>query len=225
MMEIHAKKTTEDYDVVMCEKLVEAIIFASSEPVTENEILKRLPENAQGHLSAILDGLKETYQSRGFQLVQREQAWCFRTDPALGEDLEIVKEIPRKLSRAAMETLAVIAYHQLVTRPEIENIRGVAVSKGTLDLLMDEGWIALGRRREVPGRPVTWKTTQHFLDCFGLERLKDLPGVDEMKSSGLLDSRAAIEIVGGEETIDLFDTNLDSSVKEDDDNDEEEMTL
>lgn len=207
----------ENYDAVLCEKLVEAIVFASSEPVSEAEILKRLPENAQAHLKTILQSLKETYSSRGFSLVERDGAWCFRTDPALGEDLEIVKEIPRKLSRAAMETLAVIAYHQPVTRPEIENIRGVAVSKGTLDLLMDEGWIALGRRREVPGRPVTWKTTQHFLDCFGLERLKDLPGVDEMKASGLLDSRAAIEIVGGEETIDLFDTDSDSGVKEDND--------
>ncbi len=211
------------FDVQALERLVEAVVFASSEPVSEAEILKRLPEGSEYLFPQIINGLKAFYKNRGFFLVERNKAWCFRTDPDLSNSLEIVKQVPRKLSKAAMETLAVIAYHQPVTRPEIENIRGVAVSKGTLDLLMEEGWIALGRRREVPGRPVTWKTTQHFLDCFGLERLKDLPGVDEMKAAGLLDSRASIEIVGGEETMDLFDTEQAAGVQEDDQFDDEEI--
>lgn len=196
-------------------RLVEAIIFATSEPVSMSEIASRLPEGID--IKPILEELKATYEGRGINLVERDGSYAFRTAKDLGDSLRLEKEIPKTLSKAAMETLAIIAYHQPITRPEIENIRGVAVNKGTLDLLMEEGWIAIGRRREVPGRPVTWKTTDKFLDDFGLERLKDLPGLDELKASGLLDSRPAIDIVGGE-TLDMFD----NSEEQDDSGDTEE---
>lgn len=188
---------------VLQKRIVEAILFATSEPVSLNEINARLPEGVD--TVSIINELKEDYVGRGIEIVERDKSWTFRTANDVGDYLKLEREIPRQLSRAAMETLAIIAYHQPVTRPEIENIRGVAVSKGTLDLLLEEGWVTLGRRREVPGRPVTWKTTREFLDAFGLETLKDLPGLDELKASGLLDTRPAIDIVGGGETADLFD--------------------
>lgn len=186
-------------------RVVEALIFSSAQAVEEKEIRDRLPEDAD--LDSLLAELRVFYARRGFNLVQRGNAWVFRTADDLGDVLQHEVTVTKKLSKAAMETLSVIAYHQPVTRAEIENIRGVAVSKGTLDLLMDEGWITIGRRREIPGRPVTWKTTQNFLDMFGLETLKDLPGLAEIKAAGLLDTRPAIEVTGGyvSETKDMFD--------------------
>lgn len=183
-------------------RTIEALIFAAVEPVTVHDIEQRVP--AETDIPKALSELKNHYEGRGIELVQRGRGWCFRTHPDLADSLNLEKEVPKKLSRAAMETMAVIAYHQPITRPEIENIRGVSISKGTLDLLMEQGWIKLGRRLDIPGRPVTWKTTDQFLDDFALENLKDLPGLDELKASGLLDSRAAIDIVS-EETMDLFD--------------------
>ncbi|MBK67472.1 MAG: SMC-Scp complex subunit ScpB [Rickettsiales bacterium] len=202
-------ENTFDYDDVTIKRLIEAVVFASSEPVSINEISKRVGEDVD--VKAVIQALQDDYEERGINLVERGGFYCFRSANDLGDKLELEKELPRKLSKAAMETLAIIAYHQPVTRPEIESIRGVAVSKGTLDLLMEEGWINLGRRREVPGRPVTWKTTRDFLDMFGLETLKDLPGIQEMKDAGLLDARASIDIVGGTtpETQDMFDDEED----------------
>lgn len=193
-------------------RLVEAIIFATAAPVTLSDIASRLPAGTD--IKALVEELKTTYENRGINLVERDGSYAFRTAKDLGDSLKLEKEVPKNLSKAAMETLAIIAYHQPITRPEIENIRGVAVNKGTLDLLMEEGWVALGRRREVPGRPVTWKTTEKFLDDFGLERLKDLPGLDELKASGLLDSRPAIDIVGGD-TLDMFDNEDEQSDSDD----------
>lgn len=195
---------TPQFDTKTLKRLVEAIIFASSDPVSPTEIQKRIGQECD--LSDVIETLKEDYSERGINLVERAGFYCFRSASDLGGLMALEKVMPRKLSKAAMETLAIIAYHQPVTRPEIESIRGVAVSKGTLDLLMEEGWINLGRRREVPGRPVTWKTTRSFLDMFGLETLKDLPGIQEMKDAGLLDARASIDIVGGKapETQDMF---------------------
>jgi segregation and condensation protein B len=189
----------EDHEV---DRVVEAILFAAAEPLKIEEISARFPEVSLDAISLSLERLVETYEARGFGLVCRDEAWAFRTSPDLSGYLTLEKSIEKKLSRAAMETLAIVAYHQPVTRAEIENIRGVAVGKGTLDLLIEAGWIQPGRRREVPGRPLTWKTAPSFLDHFGLESLKDLPGMDDLKAAGLLDRRPSFEIVP--ETAELF---------------------
>lgn len=183
-------------------RLVEAILFASSSAVDENTIAERFPEDRVCLIPNILEHLQERYANSGVNLVQRDRRWALRTATDLGERIRLEKEQPKKFTRAAMETMAIIAYHQPVTRAEIENIRGVATSPGALDTLMEAGWIKPGKKREVPGRPVTWLSTQAFLDHFGLEKLSDLPGIDELKASGLLDKRPAIEAMPG---ADLFD--------------------
>lgn len=184
-------------------RLVEAILFASSSALDERAIAERFPAERVSLIPDILEILKEQYSARGVNLVQRDRKWALRTSSDLGEQLKLEKEQPRKFTRAAMETMAVVAYHQPVTRAEIENIRGVATSPGALDTLMEAGWIKPGKRREVPGRPVTWLSTQAFLDHFGLEKLADLPGMDELKAAGLLDKRPAIEAMPN--PADLFD--------------------
>ncbi|MEM9763502.1 MAG: SMC-Scp complex subunit ScpB [Pseudomonadota bacterium] len=168
------------------ERMVEALLFAAAEPMTVAEIARRLPEGAAAEPA--LAALAKRYDGRGVRLERIGQAWAFRTAPDLGFLMreEVTEE--RKLSRAAMETLAVIAYHQPVTRAEIEEIRGVSVSKGTLDLLLDLGWVRLGRRRESPGRPATFITTTAFLDHFELESVRDLPGLKELRAAGLLEA-------------------------------------
>jgi segregation and condensation protein B len=145
--------------------------------------------------------MKDMYAERGVSLVEMNNNWAFRTASDLGDALKLKREVRRPLSRAAMETLAIIAYHQPVTRAEIENIRGVVISGGTIDILMEQGWVKPGRRRDAPGRPLTWVTTTEFLDQFGLQALTDLPGLDELKASGLLDRRPAIETT----TADMFE--------------------
>jgi len=171
-------------------RLLEAILFASTEPVTEKHLTGRMPEDAD--LNGLLTELQEMYANRGVTLNRVGDAWVFRTAEDLGEHMRIEREVPRKLSRAAIETMAIIAYHQPVTRAEIEEIRGVAVSRGTLDLLLEANWIKPRGRKRVPGRPVTWGTTATFLDHFGLEDLKALPGVQELKAAGLLDNRPGL---------------------------------
>jgi len=183
-------------------RLVEAILFATSAAVSEGQIAERFPLERVGVIPQVLEHLKEQYANRGVNLVQRNARWAFRTATDLGDQLRLEKEQPKKFTRSAMETMAIIAYHQPVTRAEIENIRGVATAPGALDALMEAGWIKPGKRREVPGRPVTWLSTQSFLDHFGLEKLEDLPGMDELKAAGLLDKRPAIEAMPG---ADLFD--------------------
>lgn len=184
-------------------RLVEAMLFAAAEPLDELEIAERLPEGAD--LRAILADLAQTYDGRGVTLVRIAEGWCFRTAPDLGAALRLPSQAVRKLSRAAVEALAIIAYHEPVTRAEIEEIRGVALSKGTMDTLIEAGWIKPGRRRMTPGRPVTWVTTPDFLDHFGLASLEDLPGMDELRAAGLLDRRPGItlamriEEAGGQE--------------------------
>lgn len=197
-------------------RLIEALLFASPEPVTLRTIQGRLPDSAD--VGAILMELKEDYSERGVNLVRLEDAWAFRTAPDVGPYLALAKKQEKKLSRAALETLAIVAYHQPVTRAEIENIRGVATNKGTLDVLLEAGWIKPGRRRETPGRPVTWITSTNFLDEFGISELKDLPGLQELKSSGLLDIRPAIETIPG--AADLFSN--DGAMTEDGENPTEE---
>lgn len=176
-------------------RVVEAMLFASPEPVALPTLNARLPEEVVAQLPELLAELKKQYEGRGVNLIEREGRWTFRTAPDLADALVLEREVPRKLSRAGIETLAIIAYHQPVTRPEIESIRGVAINRGTLDLLLETGWIKIGRRREVPGRPVTWVTTPAFLDHFGISTLDDLPGVEELKAAGLLDKRPAIETI------------------------------
>lgn len=168
-------------------RMIEALIFASSEPVSERILAERLPENID--IAATLDHLQKVYANRGVHLVQVGTNWAFRTAPDLAflMNREIVQQ--RKLSRAAMEVLAIIAYHQPVTRAELEDIRGVETSKGTLDVLMETGWIKLRGRRRTPGRPVTYGTTDAFLDHFGLPEIRDLPGLEELRGAGLLSAR------------------------------------
>ena len=182
-------------------RLLEAILFAAEDPLTLSQIQERMPQGAE--VLKLLDELESFYKGRGFHLVKINSSYAFRTSPDLGEDLKLQKSEERALSRAAMEILAIVAYHQPVTRAEIESIRGVSTSKGTLDILVEIGWVKPGRRRQVPGRPLTWITTDEFMDHFGLESMTDLPGLDELKSAGLLDRRLAIETVPG--TAELFE--------------------
>jgi segregation and condensation protein B len=169
-------------------RLLEALLFASADPLDEETLTGRIGPD----LPALLDELRAHYAPRGVNLVRTGAGWSFRTATDLAPILRQEEEVSKKLSRAAIETLAIIAYHQPVTRAEIEAIRGVTTSKGTLDILMEHGWIRPGRRRETPGRPLTWITTDHFLDHFGLESLRDLPSVEDLRAAGLLDSRPVL---------------------------------
>lgn len=181
-------------------RIIEALLFASAEPLSTNDLHEHMPEGAD--VGAALMSLQEHYAERGVNLVNLDGKWAFRTAADLSEALALEKDVTRKLSRAALETLSIIAYHQPVTRAEIENIRGVATHRGTLDALIEAGWVQPGRRRETPGRPLTWKTTTEFLDQFSLESVMDLPGLDDLKASGLLDRRPAIDTIPG--SGDLF---------------------
>ncbi len=172
-------------------RLLEAILFASAEPLAQKTLISRMPDDAD--VPALLETLKQDYAGRGIHLLRTGSSWAFRTADDLRPVLEREIEIARKLGRATVETLAIIAYHQPVTRAEVEEIRGVGLSKGTLDTLFERGWVHPRGRRKTPGRPVTWGTTDAFLDHFGLESIKDLPGMDELKAAGLLDSRPAID--------------------------------
>jgi segregation and condensation protein B len=171
-------------------RLAEALLFASAEPVDERDLKERLPEGAD--LRGILASLQDNYAERGVNLVCRGGKWAFRTAPDLAPSLSIEQNVGRKLSRAAVETLSIIAYHQPCTRAEIEEIRGVALSKGTLDVLFEAGWIRPRGRRRSPGKPMLWGTTDAFLDHFGLVSTEDLPGIEELKAAGLLDSRPGL---------------------------------
>jgi segregation and condensation protein B len=168
-------------------RILEALLFASSEPLAASQMATYLGEGADtAHLLALL---QQRYAKRGVNLVQRADKWAFRTAEDLGFLLRREEHETRPLSRAALETLSIIAYHQPATRAEIEEVRGVATGKGTIDLLMEAGWIRMRGRRRTPGRPVTYGTTETFLDHFGLGSLSDLPGLEELKGSGLLSSR------------------------------------
>ncbi|EDQ04787.1 Segregation and condensation protein B [Sulfitobacter indolifex] len=169
------------------ERMIEAVLFASSEPITLRELEDRLPRGSD--VGEAMAFLRHRYQGRGVQVMKVGDAYAFRTAPDLGFLMHRETVETRKLSRAAIETLAIIAYHQPVTRAEIEEIRGVAVSRGTVDQLLEMEWIRFGRRKMTPGRPVTFVVTQEFLDHFGLESARDLPGLKELRSAGLLENR------------------------------------
>ena len=173
-------------------RILEAVLFAAVEPLDEATIAARLPDDAD--LADLLIILSKAYAGRGVNIVKVGNKWTLRTAPDLVEKLKIERVAERRLSRAAQETLAIIAYHQPLTRAEVESIRGVAVNRGTLDVLLEAGWIKPGRRRDTPGRPTTWLTSEGFLSHFGLESLQDLPGVKELKAAGLLDTRPAVDV-------------------------------
>ena len=191
-------------------RLLEAMVFAAAEPVQDAALLERLPEGVD--LSGLLEELEGMYAARGVNLVKVGKGWCFRTATDLSSHMTVEREVPRKLSRAAIETLAIIAYHQPVTRAEVEEVRGVALSKGSMDALLEAAWIRPRGRRRAPGKPVTWGTTERFLSDFGLESLDDLPGVEELKAAGLLDSRPNLGAIAMQGT----DTDDDTSDEEDD---------
>jgi len=195
--------------------ILEALLFAASEPLSVNALHERMPEGAD--VGALLLALQEEYSDRGVRLVEVERHWAFRTAPDLAEHLEVQKDVHKKLSRAAMEVMAIVAYHQPITRAEIENIRGVKTNSGTLDLLIELGWVKPGRRRETPGRPLTWVSTTEFLDHFSLESIMDLPGLDDLKESGMLDRRPAIEALPDldEPDPDLFDSGMQDGANDD----------
>ncbi len=170
--------------------VVEAIVFSSSQPVKIDILEKRVPTSID--LDEILKQLKDDYSKRGVSFEKINNSWAFRTSPEVSDNLTIEKTIRKPLSRPAMETLSIIAYHQPVTRAEIENIRGVSISKGTLDILLELEWIKPKGRRQSPGRPLTWGTTETFLDVFGLQDLSSLPGMADLKSAGLVGSKPLI---------------------------------
>ncbi|GJL94421.1 MAG: hypothetical protein DHS20C05_08260 [Hyphococcus sp.] len=175
-------------DLVEHTRMVEALLFAAAEPLDEKSIADRLPVGAD--IALIVDRIATDYEKRGVTLQKIDKKWRFVTAADVAHILEKEKVTPRKLSRAALETLAIIAYHQPCTRADIEDVRGVAVSKGSLDQLLEIGWARLrGKRRDVPGRPTLYGTTESFLEHFGLENIEDLPGLADLKAAGLLDAR------------------------------------
>ncbi|MGC4025894.1 MAG: SMC-Scp complex subunit ScpB [Mesorhizobium sp.] len=182
-----ALSTAERMLLAETARMAEALVFASTDPVSENALAARLPEGAD--VAAAMRHLQQIYAKRGVNLVRIGDAWAFRTagDLAFLMSRDTVQQ--RKLSRAALEVLSIIAYHQPVTRAEIEDIRGVETSKGTLDTLLESEWVRMRGRRKTPGRPVTYGTTEAFLDHFQLESIRDLPGIDELKGAGLLSAR------------------------------------
>jgi len=189
------------------ERMVEAILFASAEPVTVTELNARMPHGADAAEALVY--LRKRYEGRGVTLTKIGDAWALRTAPDLGFLMQKETVETRKLSRAAIETLAIIAYHQPATRAEIEEIRGVSVSRGTVDQLLELGWIRFGRRKMTPGMPVTYVVTEEFLDHFGLESARDLPGLKELREAGLLENRPPLGALAGSEDDDDDDDATD----------------
>ena len=197
-------------------RLLEAMLFAAGEPLDEATLAARLPQGTD--VRALLAELAADYAPRGVNLVRVAGKWMLRTAPDLGSLLARDKPEPRRLSRAALETLAIVAYHQPVTRAEIEEIRGVSTSKGTLDVLLESGWARMRGRRRSPGRPVTYGTTEEFLVHFGLDAISDLPGLDELRGTGLIDARVSAGL-----TIPLPDD--DSRLRDDEEPLESDLDL
>ena len=196
------------------ERMIEAILFATAEPVTVRELEARMPHGCDP--AEALAHLRKRYEGRGVQVMKVGDAWAIRTAADLGFLMQKETVETRKLSRAAIETLAIIAYHQPATRAEIEEIRGVSVSRGTVDQLLELEWIRFGRRKMTPGRPVTFVVTQCFLDHFGLENARDLPGLKELRAAGLLENRPPPgALPGPEASEDIQDTEGQSELFED----------
>ncbi len=184
---LEAEQPGGDHDTLKHVRMIEAMVFASSEPVAEKALSSQLPDGVE--LGPLLEEIRIAYGNRGVNFVRVGDAWAFRTAEDLSFLLQREAVETRRLSKAALEVLAIIAYHQPVTRAEVEEVRGVVTSKGTLDVLLETGWVRMRGRRKTPGRPVTYGTTPEFLDHFGLENVRDLPGLEELKGSGLLQSQ------------------------------------
>ena len=203
-------------------KILEAILFASGEPLDENDLKEKIKE--KNNISKLLQEIKDFYKNRGINLIKTGNKWSFRTAEDLSDELTIFKTQKRKLSRAALETLSIIAYQQPITRSEIENIRGVQMGRGSIDHLIEIGWIKPSGRKNIPGKPTLWATTELFIEHFGLKNISDLPNKDELKSSGFLDKRSAIatisDLAKNNDNIDQFDnsdteddTNMDDFIQ------------
>ena len=190
-------------------KLLEAILFASGEPVDEHDLREKIYDKK--NLKNLLIDLQNFYKNRGINLLKTGNKWSFRTSEELTTDLTIFKTQKRKLSRAALETLSIIAYQQPITRSEIENIRGVQMGRGSIDHLMQIGWIKPSGRKNIPGKPTLWSTTDLFIEHFGLANISDLPNKDELKASGFLDKRSAIATISDLAQNDDFDENIENS--------------
>ncbi len=202
-------------------RLLEALLFSAREPVLEKHLAERMPTDAD--LTGLLEELQAMYANRGVQLrkievSKSENSWAFRTADDLAGYMTISREVEKKLSRAAIETLSIIAYHQPITRVEIEDIRGVSLSKGTMDILLEANWIKPKGRRQSPGRPVTWGITPAFLDHFGLESNKDLPGMEDLKAAGILENRPGLGTLAMQQSESSFDVD-----DEDDDDLQDEL--
>jgi len=197
---------------------IEALIFASSKPISEKEIKIRL--DLHEDITEVMNNLEQSYQHRGINLIKISKGWIFLTNTEVSEIFHEKKEVHKRLSKQAIETLTIIVYHQPITKAEIESIRGVVIGQGIFDQLMELGWIAPGGRKEVPGRPILWGTTDEFLLHFGLGTLDNLPGIDEMKSSGLLnDNFATMDIKELTDDIDqdeafIDEQNIDENLDE-----------
>lgn len=204
---------SQNHEVAPAERLLEAMLFASPEPLTRDQLAQQLGDDGD-QVDGVINTLKATYEGRGIHLVEIDGVFSFRTAPELAPQLKVLRQPRRKLPRAAAEVLAIIAYHQPVTRAEIESIRGVETSRGTLDILLELGWVRPGQRRETPGRPLLWHTTPDFLSHFNLNRLEDLPGVEELKAAGLLDARPVLSNLPREGV--LTDVSSPMDIEEDD---------
>jgi segregation and condensation protein B len=210
--EVEERTPPREMDQAQLLRLVEAILFASSEPLTLDAIKARLPKDVDP--KPLLAELESLYADRGVNVVRVAGKFMLRTAPDLVDALKIERVVKRKMSRASVETLAIIAYHQPVTRAEVEEIRGVELSRGTLDLLMEAGWIKPRGHRETPGRPALWVTTEQFLLHFGLDKLDDLPGVEDLKAAGLLDARPAVSAYSEEAGLTFADAPGESQEEE-----------
>lgn len=194
-------------------KIIEAILFASGEPVLEDDLKEKIINKKK--FDFYMKEIQLFFKPRGINVIKTGTKWSFRTSSELVDDLTIFKEQKRKISRAALETLAIIAYHQPITRSEIENIRGVQMGRGSIDHLMEIGWIKPGVRKNIPGKPTLWSTTDLFLEHFGLENISSLPSKDELKASGFLEKRSAIATI-----TDLASFDIDHTVPVEDQEDE-----
>ena len=174
-------------------KIIEALLFSSSQPLSSRIIKGKLPYDVD--IERLMNMIMEKYKDSGFQLHKIQDSWAFRTIPDVTDFLVVEKKVKKRLSKAALEILAIIAYHQPITRAEIEDIRGVSVGQGSIQMLFESNWIEPRGHRNVPGRPSTWRTTKHFLDHFGLEDTKDLPDVSELKSLGLLSRNISPSVI------------------------------
>ena len=197
-------------------KIIEAILFASGQPVSEEDLEQKISDKK--NLQNYLNEINENYKERGINLSKTGNKWSFRTSESIKDELTIHKTQKRKLSRAALETLSIIAYQQPITRSEIENIRGVQMGRGSIDHLMEIGWIKPSGRKNIPGKPVLWVTTELFLEHFGIENMADLPSKDELKASGFLEKRSAIatitDIAGKNEASEYHDADDEETLED-----------